>query len=227
MPRPDRWDGLARSETARNPVDDITYDLRARGPEVLSATGDHAGPGPHAHSHRIRLGGALSRVCYLRLRSHRPVWMVATQIGPFCAFPTDRTDGIVPLQTIGRISRDGRSQLSSRSVTDVPERERTERRFRTQLVVWPGGGRRAQKALLCVFIVAGRCEVRAEVKRFVLPGGDWLVLKRTPAAGVMLVHREVRSCVVPGCAALGGHRVASHGDGVAGWAGVPLVGGGC
>jgi len=98
MPRPDRWDGLARSETARNPVDDITYDLRARGPEVLSATGDHAGPGPHAHSHRIRLGGALSRVCYLRLRSHRPVWMVATQIGPFCAFPTDRTDGIVPLQ---------------------------------------------------------------------------------------------------------------------------------
>ena len=98
MPRPDRWDGLARSETARNPVDDITYDLRARGPEVLSATGDHADPGPHAHSHRIRLGGALSRVCYLRLRSHRPVWMVATQIGPFCAFPTDRTDGIVPPQ---------------------------------------------------------------------------------------------------------------------------------
>ena len=45
--------------------------------------------------------------------------------------------------------------------------------------------------------------------------------------GDELVHREVRSCVVPGCAALGGHRVASSGDGVAGWAGVPLVGGGC
>ena len=94
MPRPDRWDGLARSETARNPVDDITYDLRARGHRSTAGHRRPCRPGPDAHSHRIRLGGALSRVCYLRLRSHRPVWMVATQIGPFCAFPTDRTTGL-------------------------------------------------------------------------------------------------------------------------------------
>jgi hypothetical protein len=70
--------------------------------------------------------GDAGRAC-LSLLAHSPEDANETEM-PFCAPPTDRIEGTVPVQ-IGGYSRADRSQRCSRRVTAVPTRERIDRRF--------------------------------------------------------------------------------------------------
>jgi hypothetical protein len=83
-------------------------------------------PGPNAHSHRMRHGGAEPRRLFV-VAWLQAGWMIATQIDPFCASPTDRTKGIVPVQNGGS----GRLSSSPHGPAAI----------RTRLMPWWGAAR--------------------------------------------------------------------------------------